>query len=164
MSEFYVGEIRAFSFGFVPKYWAECAGQTLSIMQNQVLFALLGTRYGGDGVTTFQLPDLRDRGAVSGGSTYTFGETGGSATHALSVSEMPSHQHQIASGGPATTSDPTDARWANGEGAAYGDGTDAKVASTALGVGGGSQPHENMPPYFPVTYAIALTGIFPARA
>ncbi len=163
MSEFFIGEIRAFSFGFVPKYWAECQGQLLPINQNQALFSLLGVFYGGNGVTNFALPDLRNRGSVHQSASYRLGGAGGSDSHTLTVSEMPAHQHMALSGGTASTADPSGATWGAGEGAAYGTAADAVMAVGASGVTGGNQPHQNMPPYLPVTYAIALTGIYPSR-
>ncbi|MBD8608535.1 phage tail protein [Aeromicrobium sp. CFBP 8757] len=163
MSEFYIGEIRAFSFGFVPKYWAECAGQLLPINQNAALFSLLGTFYGGNGSSNFALPDLRDRGPIHQGGPYYIGTVGGEETHTLTVAEMPAHRHGAAAGATASTADPTGATWGAGEGAAYGSGPNAVMSPGAVGATGGGQAHQNMPPYLPVTYAIALTGIFPPR-
>ncbi|MFC5676806.1 phage tail protein [Aeromicrobium endophyticum] len=161
MSEPFMGEIRAFTFNFVPKGWAACNGQLLPINQNQALFSLLGVQYGGNGVTNFALPNLQGRGSVHAGGDYVIGQAGGSDTHTLSVDEMPQHVHAVSAGGSATTADPRRGLWADG--GSYGDGADTAMAAGTIGNSGGSQPHENMPPHLPVTYAIALTGIFPSR-
>jgi microcystin-dependent protein len=162
MSDPFMGEIRAFTFGFVPKGWVACNGQQLPINQNQALFSLLGTRYGGNGVTTFALPDLRGRGSVHTAQGYEMGQTGGSETHVLTVDEMPAHVHVMSAGGSATTTDPRRGLWA--QGASYGDAADTAMAAGTIGNAGGSQPHENMPPHLAVTYAIAVTGIFPSNS
>jgi microcystin-dependent protein len=161
MSEPFLGEIRAYSFNFVPKGWAACNGQQLPINQNQALFSLLGTQYGGNGVTTFALPDLRGRGSVHTDGSYVMGQIGGSAVQTLTVDQMPQHVHGMSAGGSATAADPRRGLWADG--GSYGDGADTAMAAGTIGNSGGSQGHDNMPPYLAITYAIALTGIFPSR-
>lgn len=163
MADAFIGELRAFSFGFVPRGWAECNGQLLPVQQNQALFSLIGAVYGGDGRTTFGLPNLQGRGAIHAGSGYSVGAVGGSEQHTLSTAEMPAHTHVARAGGDATTSDPSGAVWAAGAGAAYGSAANGPMGQGASGSAGGSQPHTNMPPYMAVTYAICLNGYFPSR-
>jgi len=148
----YVGEIRVFSFGFVPKGWAECAGQLLPINQNQALFSILGTTYGGDGRTTFALPDLRGRSAVEPGAEVQLGQRGGEEAHTLTAGEA---SHALTADTAATTNRPTGALLARG--GAYRDTSDG-ATSTA----GGDQAHENRPPFLTLVYALALVGIFPS--
>jgi microcystin-dependent protein len=166
VAEPFLGEIRAFGFNFAPRGWAMCNGQILSIAQNTALFSLLGTMYGGNGQTTFALPDLRTRapmhlGQGPGLSSRTQGEQAGQEVHTLIATEMPAHAHaQPASSGEQDTNRPANAVPARGGVyAASGDGTvlDATTAS------GGSQPHNNMPPYLVLNFCIALEGIFPSR-
>src|SRR5436190_24054226 len=113
MSDAFVGEIRMFGFPFAPRYWAKCDGATLSIAQNQALFSILGTTYGGDGMSTFKLPDLRGRvpenwGKSSTGTSYALGQIGGEEMHTLQVTEIPNHTHSlVVSSLPATAPDPT---------------------------------------------------------
>jgi microcystin-dependent protein len=154
MSTPFLAEIRVFSFGFVPKGWAPCAGQLLPINQNQALFALLGTTYGGNGVTTFALPDLRGRSAVDAGSTVALGQVGGEESHTLTASEA---GHPLTADVAPTTNRPS-AGVVLARGGAYDDGAGSLIEAV-----GGGQPHENRPPYLALTYAIALQGIFPSR-
>jgi microcystin-dependent protein len=160
----YLGEIRVFSFGFPPKGWALCNGQTLAINQNQALFALLGTTYGGNGTTTFQLPNLQARMPIHVGNGFTQGQVGGEATHTLISSEMPSHNHS-AIGVTTTASSPaaTNATWAASAKNPYSTAHNTTMAPGVLGNTGGSQSHDNMPPYLTLNFCIALNGIFPSR-
>lgn len=153
MSEPFLAEIRAFAFGFAPRGWAPCEGQLLPINQHQALFSLLGTTYGGNGQTTFALPDLRGRTAVGVGSNVAPGAQGGEEAHTLTRDET-AHSHVAAA--PATTSNPQGAMPAIG--GAYADSRD-----DGIGAGGAGQPHENRAPYLATTWAIALEGIFPGR-
>lgn len=154
MSEPFLAEIRVFPFDYAPRGWALCAGQVLAINQNQALFSLLGTTYGGDGSTTFALPDLRGRTAVGQGDQVGLGEVGGEESHALTPSEA-AHGWGVST--PATTSRPQGAIPANG--GAYASPADG---SSGAPVGGG-QPHENRAPFLAVSFCIALQGIFPSR-
>jgi microcystin-dependent protein len=171
MAEPFLGELRIMSFNFAPKGWALCQGQTLPINQNQALFSLLGTAYGGDGRVTFALPNLQGRTPIHPGGGFGFvGERFGETSHTLTQSEMPPHIHQAvtdnttapASGGnqPAATK-----RLAgNDPGFLYSAASQPLLmAPGAIGNTGGSQPHNNLQPFIALTFAIALQGIFPSR-
>jgi microcystin-dependent protein len=163
----FIGEIRLVPFNFAPKGWAICAGQMLPINQNQALFALLGTTYGGDGRTTFALPDLRGRVAVGagdlpGGSSYALGATGGQETVELTTGQLPGHSHHVnASSAAATTKSPATAYPAGG--GAYAGQRNVRMKAAMIGLTGGGEEHENRQPYLGLNYIIALQGIFPAR-
>lgn len=166
----YIGQIKVFGFNFPPRFHAFCDGQLLPINQNQALFSLLGTQYGGNGTTNFALPDLRGRAAIHQGqgpglSSYIIGQTTGEENHTLTINEMPMHQHQaVASNNNADQTYPPNNLWAKG-------GSDAGFSATGGGVmaaqsmtnTGSSQSHNNMAPFTVVNYSIALTGIFPSR-
>jgi microcystin-dependent protein len=166
LSDPFLGEIKLVAFNFPPRGWAFCDGQLMSISQNQALFSILGTTYGGDGQTTFALPDFRGRVPVHYGSGYTFGQNGGEAAHTLTINEMPAHVHhafaQAATSDPGY--DPTNSVWATTEGQAYGTTAAGTMSGAALRPTGGSQPHENRPPFLVLNFAIALTGIYPTRS
>jgi microcystin-dependent protein len=165
MSEAYLGEIRVFGFGFPPRGWAQCNGQILPIAQNQALFSILGTVYGGNGVNTFALPDLRGRTPVSPGNGITLGQSAGEETHTLIQSEMPMHNHAVSgsSDGP-TQINVAGNLWATQTANAYGQGNpDSNFKAAAISNAGGSQAHENRQPYLGLNFCIALTGIFPSR-
>ncbi|MCW2855300.1 MAG: phage Tail Collar domain protein [Marmoricola sp.] len=168
MSEPFIGEIRAASFGFPPKGWALCNGQVLPINQNQALFSLLGTQYGGDGRTTFALPNLQGQtplhmGQDPAGASYVIGQRGGEATHTLTVAELPAHTHPASAAAAGTTGSPQGAVWAAGTKPAYAALPNTAMAPNALSSTGGSQPHENRQPYLVVNHIIALQGIFPSQ-
>jgi microcystin-dependent protein len=163
MTDSFLGEIRMFSFAAAPRGWALCNGQTMSINQNQALFSLLGTSYGGDGRTTFALPDLRNSAPMHVDPTHYLGEKGGEAAHTLLASEMPGHTHIVSTRTTASTSLPAGARWAALPQPAYAATSDVAMSAAAIGNAGSSQPHENMPPYLVITFAIAVVGIFPSR-
>jgi microcystin-dependent protein len=174
MSEPFLAEIKIVSFNFAPKGWAQCNGQFLPINQNQALFSLLGTVFGGNGQTTFALPDFRGRSPYHVGNSMTLGEAGGETAHTLNTSEMPTHFHSPnasnTSGNlvfPATLS-PVAAHniWAittqNPYTAAPGTGL-VNMNAASVSNTGGSQPHPNMQPYTVLNFIIALIGIFPSR-
>jgi microcystin-dependent protein len=163
MAEPFLAEIRIMSFGFAPKGWALCNGQLLPINQNQALFSLLGTTFGGDGRVNFALPDLRGRAPIHVGSSHTLGERGGEQAHTLSIAELPEHAHVLnGSSANASTNAPT------GNVAAQSNNIYGAAASlTALSASsvtnaGGSQAHLNMQPFLIVSFCIALQGIFPS--
>ena len=168
----YLGEIRIFAFNFAPKGWAMCNGQLLAISSNTALFSLLGTYYGGNGQTTFALPDLRGRvpihqGQGQGLSPYSVGQNGGTESVTLTTQQMPQHNHManVVSGPQATAPRPSNAH--------PGNATSGSVYSTAnpdstfnqgfVSSQGGSQPHNNVQPYLTVTFCIATQGIYPPR-
>ena len=166
----YLGEIQWVSFNFAPRGWALCNGQLLPINNNQALFALLGTMYGGDGRVNFALPDLRGRTPIGGtylGGGYTFGQTTGAEAHTLTVNELPTHTHMFGvSDRRAATGDPGPANPVPASGAqAYTapGAVNATHSPQAVTNVGGSQAHLNMQPYLALTAIIALQGIFPSR-
>lgn len=166
MSEPFLGEVRIFGFSFAPRGWAQCDGQILPISQNQALFALLGTTYGGDGRTSFALPDLRGRVPVHRGDVVTLGQRAGAEAHTLTASEIPAHRHGAGgSGDQATSTDPAGAVSASqrrrGPRIYAAGGT--PVALLGDRVAGGGQAHENMQPFLALNFCIALQGLFPPR-
>ena len=165
MAEPFLSELRMFSFNFAPKGWAMCNGQLMPINQNQALFSLLGTTYGGDGRVNFALPDLRARTPIHVGSGHTLGERGGEQAHTLSLAEMPTHTHVLsASKTDGDRNFPTGSLFAREVGNCYRP-QDAGLIAMAAGVvgnAGGSQAHLNMQPFLTLTWCIALQGIFPS--
>jgi microcystin-dependent protein len=164
MASPYLAEIRIFSFNFPPKGWAMCNGQLLPINQNQALFALLGTTYGGDGRTTFALPDLRGRVPIHFGGGFTLGQGGGEEAHTLQSAEMASHTHVVtAAADTADQTSPVGNYWANPGQNAFNPTANTAMSPSAVTAVGGSQPHENMSPFLVLNVCIALQGIFPSR-
>lgn len=172
MSDCYIGEIRMVSFNFPPRGWAFCNGQTLPIAQNQALFSLLGTTFGGNGVTTFQLPDLRGRTplhpGITGAGTFVSGQTGGEESTTLTQGQMPPHTHQMgvttalgSAVSPTAALPAKKGRLGRDMFAPLGNVTALHPAS--VGTAGASQPHPNMQPFMTLNFAIALTGIYPSR-
>jgi microcystin-dependent protein len=163
MAEPFLAEIRIMSFNFPPKGWALCNGQLLPINQNQALFSLLGTTYGGNGQTTFALPDLRGRVPISFGNGFVQGERAGEEHHTLTLGELAAHSHSpVGSSNPADQVSPQNNFWAYENSNAYATAPDASMAPSVSTVGG-SQPHENRSPYTVLSFCIALIGIFPSR-
>jgi len=164
MAEPFLSEIRMMSFGFAPKGWALCNGQLLPINQNQGLFSLLGTTFGGDGRVNFGLPDLRGRVPIHVGSGHTLGERGGEQAHTLSISEMPTHTHQMfATTAAATTNTPGSTAALATIANTYAPAANLTALSAAeMGNAGGSQAHLNMQPFLVINFSIALQGIFPS--
>jgi microcystin-dependent protein len=159
----YLSEIRLISFNFPPKGWAFCNGQLLPINQNQALFSLLGTTYGGNGQTTFALPNLQGRAALHFGNAFSLGQTGGEIIHTLSSAEMPQHYHPVQGTGVPGTSQVAANNYLAAHRGGYADSQDTTLNASSLTATGGSQPHENMPPYLVMNYIIALQGIFPTQ-
>lgn len=165
MASPFLGEIRLMSFNFPPKGWATCDGQVLPINQNQALFSLLGTMYGGNGITTFALPDFRGRLPWHFSSSYVQGTRTGEEAHTLNISELPTHTHPaLASSNIADQAIPAGNYWANGGTAAFAPTADSNLAPAAIANVGGSQPHENRQPFLVISFCIALQGIFPSRS
>ena len=165
MAEPFLSEIRLMSFNFPPKGWAFCNGQLMPINQNQALFALLGTTFGGDGRVNFALPDLRGRAPIHVGSGHTLGERGGEQAHTLTIAELPTHTHVL--NGSSTTAGNTPSNTMvlgrSNPQPAYAAGAnltamDPRTVTTV----GGSQAHLNMQPFLTLTFCIALQGIFPS--
>lgn len=172
MANPYLGEIRMFSFGFAPTGWAICAGQTLPIAQNEALFALIGTTYGGDGQETFALPDLRGRvpitqGQGPGTSNYILGQRGGTETVSLDEAQLPSHSHTVnahnTAGGRKTPAGSVPARATTDDYSAVPDGTTVMNAGM-IGASGSGQPVSVIQPYLTIEFCISLTGIFPSQS
>ncbi len=163
MAEPFLSEIRVFSFNFAPKGWALCNGQLLPINQNQALFSLLGTTYGGNGQTTFALPNLQGKVPIHVGSGFTLGQTGGEQAHTVSINEMPMHTHVA---NAASVNGTVGLPLGNLPGP-YANGYSTPTALTSLAPAtvtnvGGSQPHQNMQPFLTLNFSIALQGIFPS--
>lgn len=165
----YMSEIKIMSFGFAPQGWAKCEGQTLPINQNQALFALLGTNYGGNGQTNFRLPDLRGRTPLHMGNGHTIGEAAGSDSVTVTIQQLPQHVHTLyaASSSPASNVN-------SPVGNFLGNSAPAEMYSSVLGTAttpnpgtvtsvGGSQAHNNMQPFLVLNFCIALQGIFPSQ-
>jgi microcystin-dependent protein len=164
MSNPFLGEIRIISWNYAPKGWAFCNGQLLPINQNQALFALLGTTYGGNGQTNFALPDLRGRAPFHMGGGLTLGEKVGEENHTLNISETPTHNHQVsASSASPDKGVPTGNEWASLAGGYSNGNPNASFIPSAVTNTGGSQPHNNMQPYLVLNFVIALQGIFPSQ-
>ncbi len=164
----FLSEIKIVSFNFAPKGWAQCNGQFLPINQNQALFSLLGTTYGGNGQTTFALPDFRGRVPVHVGSMFTQGERIGTEAHTVTSGELPSHTHTLAgSAAAASVATPAGNYLATASvtlGDVYGPATNLVALSAGvIGNTGGSQAHENRQPFLALTFVIALQGVFPSH-
>jgi microcystin-dependent protein len=169
MGQPYIGEIRIVGFNFAPLGWAECNGQLLSIAQNDALFALIGTTFGGDGQTTFALPDFQGRAALGAGNSFILGEVAGTETETLTVNQIPAHSHPMgASAGAGSSTSPTSGSYATIANGArndrlYGAASGQSASPTMLSNVGGNQPHDNMGPFLTLRYIIALEGVFPPQ-
>jgi microcystin-dependent protein len=163
MSDPFIGEIKVISFNFPPKGWAFCNGQLLQINQNQALFSILGTTYGGDGRTTFALPNFQARMPIHQGNGFTLGEKGGEVAHTLTINEMPAHNHPAMAAATTTGPSPANSVWAPPGQVAYAASPNGTMAAAAISNTGGSQPHNNEAPYLVLNFIIALVGIFPSQ-
>jgi microcystin-dependent protein len=167
MSSPFVGEIRMFAGNFAPAGWAFCNGALLPISENETLFNLIGTTYGGDGQSTFALPNLQSRVPIHVGPGLTLGESGGVETVTLTTSQIPSHSHTpLADSNAASQADPSNNVWAaQNTLTPYSDQPPTSaLASTAIGSSGGSQPHDNMLPYLVINFILSLFGVFPSQS
>lgn len=163
-----IAEITMFGGNFAPRSWANCDGQLVAISQNSALFSILGTTYGGDGRTTFGLPDLRGRVAMHVGNGPGLtprqqGERAGSETNTMTISQMPAHGHAINAKDEGTTDNPSGAFIAGDGTNAFGTSANVVMSGGAVANNGGGQPINNMQPYMVIRYIIALVGIFPSR-
>jgi len=168
----FLGEIYLFAGNFAPQGWAFCDGQLMSIVQNAALFALLGTTYGGNGTSTFALPDLRGRVPVHlgqspvSGNFYIPGAVGGAETVTLQTSQLPSHSHAANANGGGNVVSPANAFWSTdpfGNTAAYNDPSNSVMRGDAIGAPGAAQPHDNLQPFLGINFIISLAGIFPSQ-
>lgn len=167
MANPYIGEIRMFAGNFAPQYWSFCDGSVLSISENEVLFTLLGTTYGGDGVTTFALPDLRGRVPVHQGNGTALGQSAGTESVTLNGQQLPIHSHTLmGTSASATATAPGGQLLASvSSGEVYiNDTPGAALNAASLSGSGGSQPHENRMPFQAINYIIATTGIYPSQS
>jgi microcystin-dependent protein len=171
MANPYVGEIRLFAGNFAPSGWMFCDGSILSISEYEVLFVLIGTTYGGDGQQTFALPDLRSRvpihmGQGGGLSNHILGQNGGTETVTLTPSQIPAHTHVAnANSNHGIAATPTNNLWAGAaDFSQYATSTNGNMWPGAVGLAGGGQPHDNMPPYLSINFIISLFGIFPSQS
>jgi len=164
MAEPFLSEIRIFSFGFPPKGWALCNGQLLPINQNQALFSLLGTTFGGDGRVNFALPNLQGQVPIHVGNGHTLGEKGGEQAHTLSIAELPTHTHIVnATNNPASTNVPANNTLLGAVSNTYAPAANlTSLSPSEIGNVGGSQAHLNMQPFLTLNFSIALQGIFPS--
>jgi microcystin-dependent protein len=176
MAQPYVGEIRMFAGNFAPAGWMLCQGQVLPISENEVLFNLIGTTYGGDGQSTFALPDLQSRVPIhmgtGGGGTYNIGENGGVESVTLTTQQIPSHNHLVTTTAQAGTSNTPNANNIANEGPAgisnvfsylpFSGLTQVQLNPNTIGTAGGSQPHDNIQPILAINYIISLFGIYPS--
>jgi microcystin-dependent protein len=164
MSEPFLGEVKIISWNFPPKGWTFCNGQLLPINQNQALFSILGTTYGGDGRVTFGLPNLQGRMPVHVGDGIVLGERGGETAHTVNQSEMPAHNHvPVGNSSAPTAPAPGGNLWAANPNNLYSNAQNSAMNPACILPTGGSQPHENMSPYLVLNFIIALQGIFPSQ-
>jgi len=173
MSTPYIGQLMLVPFNFAPKGYALCNGQMMAIQQNQALFSLFGTVYGGDGIRTFGLPNLQGQAAIGfgqsfGGQNYPIGTTGGSASVTLNTQEIPSHNHSLtvssATGGNLPTVAGNTVGAFTGSPTPYSNSPDKVMVPSAISQTGSNQPHENRSPYLVLNWVVALVGVFPSRS
>lgn len=165
MAEPFLGEIRLFPTNFAPRGWVQCNGQLLQVLKNQSLFAVIGNTYGGDGRTTFAVPNLQGRTPVHVSAGTPFGQAGGEEAHVLTINEMPQHTHQATGGSDALSATPSGNAWGTSASVTpYEPTANAKMAPNALANAGSSQAHMNMQPYTVLNFCIAVEGLFPPRS
>jgi len=165
MSQSYVGEIRMFAGNFAPVGWALCNGALLQIDENEVLFQLIGTTYGGDGQNTFALPNLQSRVPVHVGPGFAQGQSGGAETVTLTTSQIPAHTHVPQAAASGNQASPAGGLWGGTTSALYtAAAPDSPMNPAAIGSAGGSQPHDNMLPFQVINFIISLFGVFPSQS
>jgi microcystin-dependent protein len=164
MSEPFLGEVKIISWNFPPKGWAYCNGQLLPINQNQALFSILGTTFGGDGRVNFGLPNLQGRTPMHVGNGIVLGQTGGETAHTLNISELAAHTH-VPKGNStqATLTSPAGNLWGSDASNPFNTSSNTSMNPACVLPAGGSQPHENMSPYLVLNFIVALQGIFPSQ-
>jgi microcystin-dependent protein len=163
-TEPFLGQIMMCGFNFPPKGWALCNGQLLAINQNQALFALLGTTYGGNGTTTFALPNLQARIPIHTGNGFVLGQSAGETAHTLSLTELPAHSHSLIAGaGSADQNSAANNYIASSGSNRFASAPDSALLASAVAATGGGQPHNNESPYLVINFVIALQGIFPSQ-
>jgi microcystin-dependent protein len=165
MSEPFLGQVKLVAFSFAPHGYALCNGQLLPISQNTALFSLLGTTFGGNGTTTFALPNLQSRTPIHSGNGFTLGQQGGEENHTLILGEMPAHTHLVlGDSAEAAQGSPVGNTWsAKAASTPFSASTNTHLNGGALAVTGGGQPHPNLQPYLVINFVIALAGVFPSR-
>jgi microcystin-dependent protein len=164
VSDPYIGEIRMVGFNFAPMGWTFCNGQLLPIIENDALFSLIGTTYGGDGQNTFAVPNLSGRIPLHAGSGSDLGQIAGQEAVTLTTSQLPPHSHSAnASSNAATTTSPAGNVWASWGDGQYGVTADAPMSPTAITEAGGGLPHENRPPFLAINFVICMSGIYPSQ-
>src|SRR2546430_11398165 len=164
MAQPFLGEVKIISWNFPPKGWTFCNGQLLPINQNQALFSILGTTYGGDGRVNFALPNLQGRSPVHVGNGISLGELGGETAPTLNISELPAHNHvPVGSSNPPSSGSAAGNIWSTFASNLYNSTADSAMNPACVLPTGGSQPHENMSPYLVLNFIIALQGIFPSQ-
>lgn len=163
MATGFIGEIRIYAFNFPPRFWAQCDGQSLAIAQNQALFSILGTTYGGNGTTTFNLPDMRGRTPFHTGTNFSLGQPGGQENVTLLTTQMPAHNHLMNGNSNAPTAGTPAGNFVAQNAGAYSSTANSTMNAADIGIAGGSQPHPNMSPYTVLNICICLSGIFPSR-
>ena len=164
MSTPFLAEVKIISWNYAPKGWAFCNGQLLPINQNQALFSILGTTYGGDGRVNFALPDLRGRAPIHTSGFFTQGQKSGEESHTVTIPELPAHTHTVSASSAAPDQGlPTGNEWASNANAYSSGSPNAAMNPGLISNSGGSQPHANMQPYLVLNFVIALQGIFPSR-
>jgi microcystin-dependent protein len=159
----FIGEIRMFGGNFAPRGWAFCNGQLLSIAENSALFSLIGTTYGGDGQTTFALPDLQCRIPMHQGNSHIIGEKSGSESVTLTTNQIAVHNHSVLTSTQAATNSPQGAAFGANGLSVYRAGPPSAQMAAVVSLGGGSQPHDNMMPFLVISFIISLEGIFPSQ-
>jgi len=166
MANPFVGEIRMFGGNFAPQGWAFCDGQLMAISENETLFQLIGTTYGGDGQSTFGLPDLRGRVPLHQGNSFVIGQLAGTESVTLTTQQIPAHTHAARASNVGTQASPIGGFWSTdpgGNNAAYSNTSNSAMNAQAIKVAGGSQPHENRQPVLAISFIISLFGIFPTQ-